>query len=186
MRHVDLTGRVDRRCFRLCDDCNNNVWRCGGRLMCMQFFTSSSNVKWNKPKTKDGVYLCSNTHTHAHKHTLTHTHTFQQSFPPEQQLYSRHECWVQWADWSLGLLRHFSFSSPHTQTSDTRLRPKPSRQQIKQTWVNSNNTVYSPDISHTVSLTHFNSLHFFLHLQGRHVKDEKHLPTHRGKGTIKK
>lgn len=35
-------------------------------LMCMQFFTNLLNVKWNKPKTKDGVYPCTNTHTHTH------------------------------------------------------------------------------------------------------------------------
>lgn len=41
-------------------------------LMCMQFFTNLLNVKWNKPKTKDGVYPCTNTHTH----TRAWTHTF--------------------------------------------------------------------------------------------------------------
>ncbi len=126
-------------------------------LMCMQFFTNSLNVKWNKPKTKDGVYLCSNTHAHV-----------QQSFPPEQQLHSRHKCWAQWADWSLDLLRQFlGFVCWHQTTIRLKLR----QQQTRQTWVSSNNTAYCPDISHIVSLMHLISLHF-IHLGERHVKDK--------------
>lgn len=75
------------RRLKLRDDWNEGglMWwwkqtQTGGRLMCMQFFTSFFNMKSNKPKTEDG----SNSHSHTHTHSWASQQTAQELSEPTQ------------------------------------------------------------------------------------------------------